>query len=136
MADGPAPRTALLDTHLLLWAALEAGRLPRMVAEALDRPGFHPVFSVASLWEVVIKAGLGRADFSIDPAAFRRGLVAGGYEELAVTAPHVLGVAALPALHGDTFDRLLLSQARAEGLALWTVDPAVVAYGAPAVAVG
>lgn len=132
MADGPRASAALLDTHLLLWAALEPARLPAMAAEALARLEFRPLFSVASLWEVVIKAGLGRPDFHVDPAALRRGLLAGGYEELAITAPHVLGVAALPPLHGDPFDRLLLSQARAEGLAFWTVDDAVLRYGPPA----
>lgn len=132
MADAGLASAALLDTHLLLWAALEPARLPEMVAEALGRSAFHPVFSVTSLWEVVIKAGLGRADFEVDPAALRRGLLAGGYEELAITAPHVLGVGLLPSLHNDPFDRLLLSQARAERLSLWTVDDAVLRYGAPA----
>ena len=136
MAAGLEATSALLDTHLLLWAATGSDRLPGGVAAALARPRFRPVFSVASLWEVVIKSGLGRADFRLDPAALRRGLLAGGYEELAVAAPHVLGVGALPPQHGDPFDRLLLAQARAEGLALWTVGEAVLAYGAPAVAVG
>lgn len=132
-ADAPA---ALLDTHLLLWAAYAPARLPALVAAALARPPFRPLFSVASLWEVVIKAALGRDDFRVDPAALRRGLRSGGYEELAVAAPHVLGVSALPPLHGDPFDRLLVAQARAEGLPLWTSDARVAAYGAPAVAVG
>ncbi|WP_238941655.1 type II toxin-antitoxin system VapC family toxin [Jannaschia sp. Os4] len=125
-----------MDTHLLLWAATGSDRLPGAVADALRDPGFRPAFSVASLWEVVIKAGLGRADFTVDAAALRRGLVAGGYEELAVEAPHVLGVGRLPPRHADPFDRLLLAQARAEGLPLWTVDAAVAGYGAPAEAVG
>lgn len=133
MAPGLEAATALLDTHLLLWAAIEPSRLPGPVSDALARPAFRPVFSVASLWEVVIKAGLGRADFAVDAAALRRGLLAGGYEELAVAAPHVLGVGALPPLHSDPFDRLLLAQARAEGLPLWTLDEAVLRYGVPAV---
>ena len=129
----PAGR-ALLDTHLVLWAAAGAPRLPDPVAERLSDPGFTPVYSVASLWEVVIKSGLGRADFRVDAHALRRGLRAGGWEELAVAAPHVLGVGALPPLHADPFDRLLLAQATVEGLGLWTVDGAVLAYGPPAAA--
>lgn len=135
LAQDAVVSTALLDTHLLLWAALEPVRLPGKVSDALANPSFRPVFSVASLWEVVIKASIGRADFAVDAAALRRGLLTGGYEELVVSAPHVLGVGALPPLHGDPFDRLLLSQARAEGLSFWTVDEAVIGYGAPAVEV-
>lgn len=133
MAPASEATTALLDTHLLLWAAIEPERLPGPLSDTLARPVFRPVFSVASLWEVVIKTGLGRTDFAVDAAALRRGLLAGGYEELAVAAPHVLGVGALPPLHADPFDRLLLAQARAEGLSLWTVDEAVLRYCAPAV---
>ena len=134
---GPAsaPAAALLDTHLVLWAALGSARLPDRAARALADPGFRPCYSVASLWEVVIKSGLGRADFAVDAAALRRGLRAGGWEEIEVAAPHVLGVAALPPLHADPFDRVLLAQARAEGLPLWSVDAAVLGYGAPAAAV-
>ena len=127
-----ASAAALLDTHLILWAATGDARLPPALAAALARPDFRPVYSVASLWEVVIKAGLGRADFDVDAAALRRGLVAGGYEELPILAPHVVAVGALPRLHADPFDRLLLAQARAERLPLWTVDAEVLAYGAPA----
>ena len=134
-ADAEAS-SALLDTHLLLWAATGSSRLPGTVAEALGRTAFRPAFSVASVWEVVIKSGLGRADFMVDAAALRRGLLASGYEELAIAAPHVLGVGALPPLHADPFDRLLLAQARAEGLPLWSADAAVLAYGPPAVVAG
>jgi PIN domain nuclease of toxin-antitoxin system len=122
----------LLDTHLLLWAATGSDRLPPRSAAYLADPAARPAYSVASLWEVVIKAGLGRADFAVDAHALRRGLRAGGWEEIAVAAPHVLGVAALPPRHADPFDRLLLAQARAEGLPLWTSDAGVLGYGAPA----
>ena len=129
-----APR-ALLDTHLVLWAAAGSARLPAAVAERLGDPSFVPVYSVASLWEVVIKSALGRPDFRVDAHALRRGLRAGAWEELAIGAPHVLAVGTLAALHADPFDRLLLAQATAEGLPFWTQDGAVLAYGAPAAAV-
>ena len=126
------PPAALLDTHLVLWAALGSSRLPDAVTHALADPAFRPCYSVASIWEVVIKSALGRQDFAVDAAALRRGLRAGGWEEIEIAAPHVLGVAALPPLHADPFDRLLLAQARAEGLPLWSTDAAVLAYGGPA----
>ena len=121
----------LLDTHLLLWAASDSPRLPRAVADWLDDPAARPVVSTASLWEVTIKAALGRADFRVDPARLRGGLLAAGYEELAVEGPHVLALGVLPPLHSDPFDRMLVAQARAEGLTLWTSDAALGAYGDP-----
>jgi PIN domain nuclease of toxin-antitoxin system len=90
------------------------------------------LFSPVSLWEVSIKSGLGRADFSADAASLYNGLLRAGYEELPVTARHVLLVNSLPALHKDPFDRLLLAQAACEGLRLLTADKAISRYpGAP-----
>lgn len=89
-------------------------------------------FSVVSLWEIVIKAAKSRDEFLVDPIALRAGLLEFGYLELAIEAEHVLEVAALEPLHSDPFDRLLLAQARVEGLTLLTVDKAVMAYGFPA----
>jgi PIN domain nuclease of toxin-antitoxin system len=120
----------LLDTHLLLWALAAPERLgPRLAAEieAADRV----LFSVASVWEVAIKFALGRPDFAVDPRMFREALLGSGWRELAVTGPHVVGVADLPALHADPFDRLLVAQARVENLPLLTRDPAVAAYPGP-----
>jgi PIN domain nuclease of toxin-antitoxin system len=62
--------------------------------------------------------GLGRADFNVDPHRLRKMLVVHGYTELPVTADHTLKVDSLPPLHKDPFDRLLLAQARAEGMLL------------------
>lgn len=90
---------------------------------------------MASLWEVVIKSALGRADFRVEAGALRRGLLAAGYEELPVEARHALAVASLPPRHADPFDRMLLAQAATEGLPLLTADATVAAYGAPARAV-
>jgi len=85
-------------------------------------------FSVASIWEIVIKRGLGREDFKVDPRRLRKMLIAHGYTELPVVAEHVLTVETLPLLHKDPFDRLLLAQARTEGMLLLTVDSAVSQY--------
>jgi PIN domain nuclease of toxin-antitoxin system len=118
----------LLDTHLLLWAAAAPERLPVAAAELIEDAGNVPVFSAASLWEVAIKAGLGRADFTADAGVLRRGLIENGYEELPVSAAHACAVAALPLLHGDPFDRMLVAQALVEGLTLVTAVPALRGY--------
>ena len=89
----------LLDTHLLIWAMGSPERLPVGLASMLEDPRNIPVFSVASLWELVIKQALGRPDFRLDPVVLRRALLDGGWQELSIAAHHALAVAALPPLH-------------------------------------
>ncbi len=88
-------------------------------------------FSAASIWEVAIKTGKGRADFQVDARRLRRGLIENGYAEIAVTGEHAVGVALLPPVHKDPFDRLLVAQAIAEGVVLLTADPIVASYPGP-----
>ncbi len=121
----------LLDTHLLLWSAGQPDRLSAEARSLLQDPGNDLVFSVASLWEITIKRGLGRADFRVEPRVLRRGLRDHGYVELAIAADHALAVDLLPPLHKDPFDRLLLAQAVMEGITLLTADPLVARYPAP-----
>lgn len=121
----------LLDTHLLLWAAAEPERLPVAVRAMLEDADNEPIFSAASLWEVAIKAGLGRADFTVAPGVLRRGLLDNGYVELPIASEHAVAVAVLPTIHKDPFDRMLVAQALVEGLTLLTVDPLVVQYPGP-----
>jgi PIN domain nuclease of toxin-antitoxin system len=121
----------LLDTHLLVWAMGSPKRLPVGLAAMLEDPRNTPVFSVASLWELVIKQALGRPDFHLQPALLRRALLDGGWQELPIQAQHALAVAALPPLHRDPFDRLLLAQASADGLLLITADQQLASYPGP-----
>ncbi len=121
----------LLDTHLLLWGAGQPDRLSAAARSLLQDPANDLVFSVASLWEITIKRGLGRADFRVEPRVLRRGLRDHGYTELAITAEHALAVDLLPPIHKDPFDRLLLAQAVMEGITLLTADPIVARYPAP-----
>ena len=121
----------LLDTHLLIWAASSPDRLSRAARERIEDPDNELVFSVASLWEIVIKAGLGRDDFRVDAGRLSRGLTDNGYAELAIEGRHALAVASLPPLHRDPFDRILIAQASVEGFALLTADAAMAGYGGP-----
>ncbi len=119
----------LLDTHLLLWAAVDSPRLPARARSVLENPAAQVCFSVVSLWEIAIKLGLGRPDFQVDVATLRANARASGIDEVPVYGEHVLAVRDLPPLHQDPFDRLLIAQARHEGLTLLTVDARVLAYG-------
>lgn len=119
----------LLDTHLLLWAASEPKRLSAKARALLLDPANHLVFSSASLWEISIKNGLERADFKVDPRRLWRMLLVNGYRELPIISEHTVAVSDLPPLHKDPFDRMLVAQARVEGLTLLTADKAVAKYG-------
>ena len=121
----------LLDTHLLVWAMGEPERLPAGCADMLEDPSNSLVFSVASLWELVIKQALGRPDFNLEPSLLRQALLSGGWQELPIEASHALAVSHLPPLHRDPFDRLLLAQAQVEGLLLLTADSQLSLYPGP-----
>ncbi|GJE62572.1 type II toxin-antitoxin system VapC family toxin [Methylobacterium trifolii] len=125
----------LLDTHILLWTAEGSHKLPAAARAIVEDPDTTPVFSAASLWEVAIKRGLNRADFQIDARVLRRGLLDNGYEELPILGTHAVAVDALPPIHKDPFDRLLVAQATVEGIILITADPILARYPGPVRAV-
>jgi len=91
----------LLDTHLLLWAAGEPKRLPKNIRTLLEDMDNELLFSVASLWEVAIKSGLGRKDFRVEARLLRRGLLDNGYSELPIVSDHVVAIESLPPIHKD-----------------------------------
>ena len=119
----------LLDTHLLLWAASTPERLSVKARNLLLDSGNQLLFSSASLWEITIKNGLERSDFNVDSRRLWRMLLVNGYRELPVTSEHAVAVNNLPPLHKDPFDRILIAQARVEGLLLLTADKSVAKYG-------
>ncbi len=119
----------LLDTHILLWAAGQPDRLSEKCRDLLLNPSHDLIFSAASLWEITIKSSLGRSDFHVDSALLRQMLLLYGFRELSVNGEHAIAVSMLPSLHKDPFDRILITQARAEGMLLITSDSLVAAYG-------
>ena len=121
----------LLDTHLLLWAAGEPRRLSRRARGLIDNLGNELFFSPASLWEVVIKRGLGRPDFKVDARVLRRGLLDNGYGELPIASDHVVAIDSLPSIHKGPFDRVLVAQATVEGITLLTTDSVISQYPGP-----
>ncbi len=119
----------LLDTHLLLWAASAPERLSAKARSLLLATESRLIFSTASLWEISIKRTLGRVDFNVDPRRLWRMLLVNGYTELPINSEHAVAVNDLPPRHKDPFDRILVAQARVEGIVLLTVDKAVASYG-------
>ncbi len=115
----------LLDTQIYLWFLSDSRKL-RPVARRRIHDADEVYVSAASVWEASIKAALGKLDVDIDELLTQ--IPASGFAELPVTARHAAAVAALPRLHGDPFDRLLVAQATTEPLHLLTADEALTAY--------
>jgi PIN domain nuclease of toxin-antitoxin system len=121
----------LLDTQVLLRAAGQPERFSAAARKLLNDPRNELLFSAASLWEIAIRNTLGREDFRVEPRLLRRGLLDNGYAELPVTSQHAVNIDALPPLHKDPFDRLLLAQALSEGITLVTNDGQLAKYPGP-----
>jgi PIN domain nuclease of toxin-antitoxin system len=117
----------LVDTHLLVWW-VAGRRLSRQAAALIEDPANEVFASAASIWEIAIKAGLGRID--VDPGVLVQTLESGGFSALPVTSRHAVAVAALPEIHGDPFDRLLVAQSQVEHMSLLTHDKVLSRYGA------
>ena len=86
--------------------------------------------SAASIWEIGQNA-MGKASFQFDTGVLRRSLLDGDYTELTMTSQHAIAAAALPLLHSDPFDRMLIGQAATEGFILVTSDHAIAKYSGP-----
>ncbi len=118
----------LLDTHVFLWWLRDDRRLPARLAAAIRDPTTEVLVSAASVWEAAIKAALGKLDLAGDLVTE---IAANHFSELPITARHAQLAGALPRHHDDPFDRLLVAQARLEGLHLATHDEAFRPYGVP-----
>jgi PIN domain nuclease of toxin-antitoxin system len=114
----------LLDTHVFLWWRGEPSRLPSEVRSRISDADLVFV-SAASAWEAAIKASLGRLEL---PDTIEAGVLASGFERLLITFSHAEQAAGLPPHHRDPFDRMLVAQARAEGLTLVTHDRLLAPY--------
>ena len=120
----------LVDTHVLLWWASSRGsRLSEPVQQLLADGTTDVSVSMASVWEIAIKAGTGRLQL---PDAVERyipdRLMRHGFDLLPIELSHALHAGSLPRIHGDPFDRMLIAQAQVEGLPLVTADPAIGQY--------
>lgn len=119
----------LLDTHVWLWMVLDPGRIRPSIRKHLERADTALFLSAASVWEMAIKYGLGRLPMPEPPSSFvPPRLVRDGVSALPVDVLHASAVAELPAVHADPFDRLLIAQARIEGLSLLTADGVLRRY--------
>jgi PIN domain nuclease of toxin-antitoxin system len=116
----------LLDSHTFLWWLAEDPELRAEARQAVADPSSIVHVSAATVWELSIKAALGKLD--LDGADLVEEIEENGFVELPMTARHSLAAATLPRHHDDPFDRMLIAQARIEGLTIITRDPAFRDY--------
>jgi PIN domain nuclease of toxin-antitoxin system len=121
----------LLDSHLLIWSSSTSKRLSSTARSLINNSDNDLFFSAASLWELTIKQSLEKKGFHVDVLLLRQGLLENGYNEIPVTGDHAIATRALPALHKDPFDRILIAQAIVEDLMLLTADSVVARYPGP-----
>ncbi len=114
----------LLDTHVVLWQ-LSGARTLGVRTQELIGAATELAFSVVSFAEIGVKAAVGKLE---DPSDLHDHILATGVRVLGLSADHGLAVARLPLHHRDPFDRLLIAQARQDGLTLVTADERIHAY--------
>jgi PIN domain nuclease of toxin-antitoxin system len=117
----------LLDTHVVLWWLVDDETLAEEVKQLIDTEA-EVFISAASVWEIAIKQALGKLSGPPDllDVLDRSGLVG-----LPIRSRHAAEAGGLPLLHRDPFDRMLVAQARCEGLTLLSRDPLVGRYDVP-----
>lgn len=119
----------LLDTHVFLWYISADPRLPTAFLAAIQEPSNDVYLSAASIWEAVIKHGLGRLSLPAPPAEYLpRQREVHGIAALPIDEDAMKHLAGLPALRRDPFDRILIAQALQHALTLATVDAEITAY--------
>lgn len=120
----------LLDTHALLWWVDDDPQLSREARRLIGDEENDCYVSLASVWEMAIKCGTGKLKLSVSVQRYcQEHLIANDFQLLPIDLGHVTLVETLPPHHRDPFDRLLITQARHEGLTLVSSDTAFDAYG-------
>ena len=119
----------LLDTHVWLWLISEPKRIGRSAMKLLESPANDLYLSAISAWEIAIKFAAGRLSLPGKPAdLITAWMAATDATPLSVEHRHALSIVSLPLHHRDPFDRMLIAQARVEGMPIMTCDPAFDAY--------
>lgn len=119
----------LLDTHAFLWFAAGDRRLSRRARAAMEHADAELHISAASVWEMAIKASLGRLTLPATVARYMADKIAEGYRLAPISWTHGAAVERLPLHHRDPFDRLLIAQAQADALPVVSRDRVFRKYG-------
>ena len=123
----------LLDTHIAIWAIGNHPNLSRKARELISDPNNTIYFSSVSVWEILLKHDSPKNNLTLTPEQFVEFCEQSGYYQLQLSATHVLvaselDVSKVDKEHRDPFDRLLLSQAKAENYSFLTHDARLPLY--------
>ena len=118
----------LPDTHAFLWFVAGDGRLSDRARRAMERADAELLLSAACVWEMAIKASLGRLSLPLPVRDYVSEKLEAGFRTLPVELAHAAAVESLPFHHRDPFDRLLIAQSLVEGIPLVSGDPAFGKY--------
>ena len=119
----------LVDTHVLIWAVMNSSKLPSQARELLSAVDSEFFFSTASIWEIAIKRAKHPDKIPIAAQEALDLFTDAGFRELAISSRHAIVSSELPEIHNDPFDRMLIAQAKTEGMRLLTHDGFMSAYG-------
>lgn len=117
----------LLDTHTLLWALTDKSKLSEKVQKIIE-PAQNLYVSIASFWEIAIKQSIGKLDLKISPSELMEQAEKQYVQIVNITGSHLNQLSSLEKIHNDPFDRLLISQAKAEGFKILTKDEIIPRY--------
>jgi PIN domain nuclease of toxin-antitoxin system len=119
----------LLDTHAFLWAITDDPRLSQVHRSQYLEPRNELFLSVASLWEMLIKSGIGKLTLPAPAVPYLvKQMEKNRVSLLGVQLSHLSELETLPPLHRDPFDRMIVAQARAERMPVMSDDPALRNY--------
>lgn len=118
----------LIDTHVFIWAMENKKRLAEDIKQEITNPDNTVFVSIATIWEIIIKSAKKKLKA---PKDIKGDIQASNFQLLPIELEHVLEVRKLPDIHKDPFDRIIISQAKAENLTLITSDEKIWKYNIP-----
>lgn len=119
----------LLDTQVIYWWIMESGKISAVAMKQLLEPSNALFFSTVNIHELQIKSQLGKLTFKATlPTLIKELVEVDGFQLLRVEPEHIYALSALPDIHRDPFDRLLIAQANSTGCALMTADSVLSQY--------
>jgi PIN domain nuclease of toxin-antitoxin system len=119
----------LIDTHVFLWLADRPDHVAEEARLALEDPVNDVFVSSAVAWEIAIKSSAGKLQLPVEAGEYVRSRISSfGFRTLPISIEHAVATVALPNIHADPFDRILVAQAASEGMTLVTRDENTLRY--------
>jgi len=121
----------LMDTHVIIWLACDSDELPKSIRKIIEQPENDIYICSASLWEIAVKANLGKLKLKQPLDKLLSDIKNSGFNVLQIETAYLCKLLELPYIHKDPFDRLLISTALVEDLIIITTDENIQKYDVP-----